>query len=851
MKVSFIATVLNEERAIKSFLESIFKQSKKPDEIIIVDGGSTDKTIDEISSFKFHDEKVRIKLIFKDGNRSVGRNEAIKRAMGDIIVCSDAGCTLERNWIKHITEPFKNPKVDVVAGYYRGNPRSIFEKCLIPYVLVMEDRINSEEFLPASRSMAFKKTIWERAGRFPERFSNNEDYVFANKLKYIGARIFFKKDAIVNWQPLNSLHKAFKMFFRFALGDSESGILRQKAVFIFVRYIFLFYLLLLSFIERSFIPLYIAAIGLVVYVIWAVKKNYRYVNNLGAVFFLPLLQFVSDFAVIIGTSLGFIKRISFSKFYALIKNNKGVSLIVGIYVASMLLIINWGIPNSNHPFNYFMDEWHQAQAVRDVFTRGTPNVPGAANGSMFHFLLSGLMLIPFALIGYINPLALRSSVLNLEMQQKIFHVLRLNTLFFGVASVILIAYLAKKYFKINPFLTVLLFVINPIWISLSNYFKYDIALVFWILLSFLFAFRYINKPTLFSFCLTAFISGLALAVKISALPLLPMLFLSCLLFSKKTKVKQLLLGLIIYLITFLIFGIPDLLLGRGNINEYLYDNLIRTPNYSSNYVLGMPYWLYVLTRGVSAVFGNFLTVITALGLLFIIVKVFLRKSKTLKKNHYLFLLFAFLFFVLSLVPLKIEARGNRLLVLLPFITLISGIFLDKVIYMAKNYSKKIIIFLLTFFFLLQGVEAFGWIYLKTNEDLREISSVWIKENIPIGSKIAIENIPIYQSLPNFILKDYYLSDRFGQDKAKYNYVILDNLYGKKIDYIVVTNKETENYMLQSFKKDFVRSINMEKYKEVYTVRQTFPFLGYFRGNLDYFFSGLVQEPLSISIYKKI
>ncbi len=306
MEISFVATVFNEESTIGRFVKSLLSQSRMPDEIVIADGGSTDATVEVIKNYKSRIKKtgVRFKLLIKKGNRAVGRNEAIKNASNEIIVCSDAGCILDKDWIKNITEPFKKQNTDVVAGYYRGLSKTTFEKCLIPYVLVMPDKINADNFLPATRSMAFRKFVWENAGRFNERYSHNEDYVFAKRLKKINASIVFVKNAIVYWLPRTNIKDAFTMFYRFAKGDAESRILRPKVKFIFLRY-FLFVTLTLFFlILKSYILLNILYFMVTIYILWSIAKNFKYVNDWRAFLFLPLIQITSDIAVMVGTIKG-------------------------------------------------------------------------------------------------------------------------------------------------------------------------------------------------------------------------------------------------------------------------------------------------------------------------------------------------------------------------------------------------------------------------------------------------------------------------------------------------------------------------------------------------------------------
>lgn len=302
MKTSFIATVLNEEENIVDLLTSIFTQTKLPDEVIIVDGGSRDKTISKILSFK------NIKLIRKKGNRSVGRNEAIKSSRGDIILISDAGCILDKNWVENITSPFNDKEVDVVAGYYSTKSDSVFEKCLTPYVLVMPDKINEKNFLPASRSMALRKKVWKKAGGFPKKYSHNEDYVFAKRLKEENFNIVFRKNAKVFWKPRKNLIEASKMFFRFALGDAQAKILRPKVVLLFLRYVLGVALVVLLLLSNSIFILNLICLILTLYILWAILKNYKYVKKWQAYFILPMIQLTADLSVISGTIWGTLKK---------------------------------------------------------------------------------------------------------------------------------------------------------------------------------------------------------------------------------------------------------------------------------------------------------------------------------------------------------------------------------------------------------------------------------------------------------------------------------------------------------------------------------------------------------------
>ena len=77
LKISVIIPILNEEKSLKQLLDSLLKQTLKPDEIIICDGGSSDKSIFIIDSY--NKKNKTIKLVNKESTcRGSGRNLSIK-----------------------------------------------------------------------------------------------------------------------------------------------------------------------------------------------------------------------------------------------------------------------------------------------------------------------------------------------------------------------------------------------------------------------------------------------------------------------------------------------------------------------------------------------------------------------------------------------------------------------------------------------------------------------------------------------------------------------------------------------------------------------------------------------------
>jgi len=313
MKTSFITTILNEEKTIISLLISLAKQTQKPDEIVIVDGGSEDKTIVKIKAFQKKHPQIKIRLFFKKGaNRSQGRNLAIKKAKNEIIAISDAGCTLSSHWLEKITKPLQNPQVNVVTGFYQPQTQNVFQKCLSCYTCPDIYHFRQEKFLPSSRSIAFQKSAWKKVGGYPKKLNYCEDLVFAQKLKKKGLKFQLAPQAIVYWPQRKNFQQAFKQFYHYAFGDGQVFFSpfqshSLKIALIFGRYSIGFIFLFWGFIHR--VAWLILTALVLAYFLWAILKNYRYIKKWPALFLLPLLQITADTAIILGTVKGIAKRL--------------------------------------------------------------------------------------------------------------------------------------------------------------------------------------------------------------------------------------------------------------------------------------------------------------------------------------------------------------------------------------------------------------------------------------------------------------------------------------------------------------------------------------------------------------
>ena len=301
MKISLIITTLNEAETIKPLLDSVFEQSLTPSEIIIIDAGSTDGTVEILKQYP-----ITHRVCDRGTNRSVARNLGIKLAKNEIIAVTDAGCILDPNWLEYIAAPFSQKDTQAVAGFYLPVITNSFQEALSCFVCSQVTKVKPG-FLPSSRSVAFKKDVWLKTRGYPDDLNYCEDLAFDQKVISQGYKFKVAPKAIVYWPQRKSLFQALTQFYRYAYGDglvffSKLQTHSGKIVLLYLRYLALIVGLIVFLIEPRLLPIVFVA-----YCLYLCRPMIVYRNRIKSIrgyLWVPVIKLTADLAVMSGSFTG-------------------------------------------------------------------------------------------------------------------------------------------------------------------------------------------------------------------------------------------------------------------------------------------------------------------------------------------------------------------------------------------------------------------------------------------------------------------------------------------------------------------------------------------------------------------
>ncbi len=221
-KFSIIVPVYNLEKYVKRCLDSIFKQSLKDYEVIVVNDGSSDKSLDIIKKYDV------VLIDQKNKGLSESRNVAIKKAKGEYLLFVDGDDYIEKDLLKKIDEVLDD-QPDIVRFQSRetfDDKESIdyeedsFPTCTGPEAF---KKICNYHYVETVALYCIRKDYYEKEKFTFEKNMVHEDFrliplviIKANKVKsisYIGYNYYQRNNSIMNSKDYVKIKKKVDCFF--------------------------------------------------------------------------------------------------------------------------------------------------------------------------------------------------------------------------------------------------------------------------------------------------------------------------------------------------------------------------------------------------------------------------------------------------------------------------------------------------------------------------------------------------------------------------------------------------------------------------------------------------------------
>lgn len=186
MTISVVIPAYNEEKYLPRTLESLKHLTRQPDEVVVIDGGSTDKTVEAGKKYG-----ARVVSVL---HRGIGfaRQKGVEAATSDIIAFTDADTLVPPDWLTKIEESLNQPGVAAVySGFHVPDgwwPYRFFVNYLQPVSTFFFHWIGLP--MAPGQNTSFWKAKALTAGGYPTEFKIAEDLEMARRIRKVGKLVY-------------------------------------------------------------------------------------------------------------------------------------------------------------------------------------------------------------------------------------------------------------------------------------------------------------------------------------------------------------------------------------------------------------------------------------------------------------------------------------------------------------------------------------------------------------------------------------------------------------------------------------------------------------------------------------
>ena len=223
-KISVIIPVKNEEEKIERCLKAVFGQTVQPFEVIVVDGYSTDKTVENASKFP-------VRILYENYHTRAGACQVgVDNAEGEYIAFTDADCIPEKDWLENLVKAFDEDIVGVGGGI-KNIGEGLWEKSIDLAMGTFLGSANSVQgrFFKDKRyvksisgcNSMYRRNDILKIGGFDIGLSTAEDTELNRKLLKIG-KLLYTPDAIILHNHKRALKEFGKRMRQYGYGRAKS-----------------------------------------------------------------------------------------------------------------------------------------------------------------------------------------------------------------------------------------------------------------------------------------------------------------------------------------------------------------------------------------------------------------------------------------------------------------------------------------------------------------------------------------------------------------------------------------------------------------------------------------------------
>jgi glycosyltransferase involved in cell wall biosynthesis len=216
-RVAVVVPLQDEESTVGSLLRSLAAQTRLPDEVILVDAGSTDRTCERITGFRapFPLKLVSAGRVFP----GTARNAGVSHTTAEWVAFTDGGIVLEPDWLQELLAVAQD-KTDAVFGNVEPVCDSFFRECAALAYVPPRDQHGTRG--PSVACAIVRRSTFLRVGAFPP-YRAAEDLIFVARLRSAGALLAWTARANVRWQIAGGLGATFNRFASYSTHNLRAG----------------------------------------------------------------------------------------------------------------------------------------------------------------------------------------------------------------------------------------------------------------------------------------------------------------------------------------------------------------------------------------------------------------------------------------------------------------------------------------------------------------------------------------------------------------------------------------------------------------------------------------------------